>query len=386
MKPKSGQILIIMVIFLIVITILSASLFSNITNFLGFGANSIMKEQAVNLAEAAIDKALWELNESRGTYSGETSTPIGSTGTIDVQIEHISAFHKIITATGFIPSSTSPRAKRTIRVEAQSQGETIAFEFAVQTPEGNVTMANSSRIGGTVYSNGNIVGSGNAIIDGDAYAVGTISSPAPTVTGNKFPGSPPADLPSMDYDFWRNAAASGDTTTCSPTCQINGGTASIGPQKYDGDLQISNNATVTVNGPIWITGNLQISQGQTAVNLNPSFGSFGTVIMVDGTISITQGADINPTPADPPGYLLVASDSTSPTALTIGNSAANAVFFSLTGGAQISQKVDVVALISNSLTMTQNSELIYNLTLSSGEFTAGPEGIWGIRKGTYHFK
>ena len=146
---KSGQILIIAAIFLTVILILTAALFTRVAGFLRFGSNSILREQATNLAEAGVDNAIWQLNETAGTYTGESNTPLGTTGTFTVTIQEKTPPNpqlKTIVSTGYIPNATSPRAKQTIKVDAQVNSEGASFRYATQTLEGGITMSNSSRI------------------------------------------------------------------------------------------------------------------------------------------------------------------------------------------------------------------------------------------------
>lgn len=380
-----GQVLVITIIFLAVILILSTALFSRVTSFLRFGANSIMREQAVNLAEAGIDKTLWQLNQTGGSYTGEANTAVGSTGTFTVTVTDKSPGIKTITATGFVPSAVAPKEKQTIKVDTSISTSVISFRYAVQVGTGGVNMENSSQINGNVYSNTNITGSGTSKINGDAYAVGTISSPDPLVTGTKHPGQSPSQMPTVDYQYWKDQAAIGPTTNCSPTCTISSDT-SIGPGKYAGNLNISNNAQVTINGPIWVTGNVDVSQGGTKVILNPSFGSEGTVFIADGKITVEQGGSFIPTSANPKGYILVVTTSTDAAAMNIENSGANAVFYALGGGAQLSQSAHVSALVAKSLSMQNSATLDYDSGLASADFSSGPGGSWAIRKGTYHFK
>src|SRR3972149_7366268 len=77
----SGQMMIIAIVFLAVILIISAALFTSVADFLRFGSNSILREQATHLAEAGIDYTIAKLNQTAGSYSPPlTETPVGTTG------------------------------------------------------------------------------------------------------------------------------------------------------------------------------------------------------------------------------------------------------------------------------------------------------------------
>lgn len=389
-KRSPGQILIIGIFFMAIILILSAALFSRVANYVRFGSNNIMRDQANALAEAGIERTLWKLNTTAGAcdISCTQETVIGTTGTFEVTIINKSGSLKTITATGYIPNKASPRVKKTIKTDVILSSQQISFRYAVQVGTGGVNMANSSTIIGSVYSNktgaGSITGSGTSEIQGDAYAVGTITTPDPNVTGVKRENQEPSEMPTFDYQQWIDTATNGGTTTCSPTCSITND-ATIGPRKYDGNLEITNNAVVTVLGAIYVTGNLSVTQGGTQMNLDESFGSNGTVLVVDGTVSISQGGTFNPTSANPKGYILLGSRSTSPSAISLSNQGVNAIMYALDGGAELSQSAQVTSLVANSLSLSQSASLTYNQGLASSEFTTGPGASWIIKKGTYRY-
>lgn len=382
-KYKRGQVLIIAIIFLAVFIILSTGIFSRVTSFIIFGSNTSLKEQALSVAEGGVDYAVWQLNETVGSFTGANNVAIGTTGTANITITNKNASLKTITSTAYIPNSTNPRAKRTIKVDAVIGSQSIAFNYAVQVGTGGVNMANSSTITGSVYSNGSISGSGPSSIDGDAYAVGTISNP-PSVGGTYNPNSPPSVMPVVDYNFWKTAAnINNDAITCAPTCTITSN-QNIGPKKYNGNLTLANGAIVTMQGPIHVTGNFSISN-LSGLNLDNSFGSTGTTLIVDGTVTVQNNGHFNPTNANPKGYILVVSTSTANPAISIANNGASAIFYALDGGARLQNSAQVNALVAKSLTLQNSATLNYDAGLASAQFSSGPGGSWDIKKGTYRY-
>lgn len=393
---RNGQMLVIALIFLAVVMILAASLFSRTAGFLRFGSKSISQEQALNLAEAGIERTLWKLNETAGACSDCTQEyTIGTTGTFKVTIQEKTPPNpnlKTIISTGYIPNSTTPRVKQTIKVDVIVNTQGTSFHYAIQTREGGVSMANSSLIKGNVYSNGTITGTGSSQIQGDAYAFGTIDDPPCTPpTCIEHEGEPKKDPPEINYQFWKDAAVDptkgGQIIDCSKLpseCNISNVTKSIGYTRYiNGDLTISNQAVVTLQGPIHVVGNLIVRNGSTQVILDESFGANGTVLITDGTVTVEQGATFNPTSAK--GYIMVVTTSTDPQAVQISQSGATAIFYALEGGGILSQTAKVSTLVANSLTMTQNSQLEYESGLADARFSTGPGGSWQIKKGTYRF-
>lgn len=378
--------LILAVIFLAVVLILATSLFTRTAGFLRFGAISVQKEQATNVAEAGIDKALWQLNQTAGSYTGETDTALGTTGTFTVTITNKAASLKTITATGYIPDSTNPRAKRTIKVDALISSEQIAFNYAVQVGTGGVTMSNSATVNGTVYSNKtgvSIQGYNSSQINGNAYAVGTISTPDPNVTGTRFENQPASVMPTVNYGSWKDQAAAGGVLNC-PCNYSNFDEVTLGPKKLDGDLTVSNTAIVTMTGPLWVTGNVNVSNSG-KIKLDQSFGSNGTVLVTDGIVTVSNTGLFEPTSASPKGYILVATTSTNSNAVIISNQGVNAIFYALDGGASLANQAHVTALVANTLTMTNNAILTFDQGLASAQFSGGPGGSWQIKKGTYRF-
>lgn len=392
---RSGQIIIVGIIFLAVVLIMASSLFNRVSSFMDFSATSIVNEQATNLAEAGIDRALWQLNQTAGSYTGESNTTLGTTGTFTVSITNNGSNLKTITATGFIPNSTKPRAKRTIKVNAAIDSTQISFHYAVQVGTGGVNMQNSSIINGSVYTLGNITGSGSSIINGDTFAVGTISSPDPTIL--KPPPHPnqsnPPDMPTLgncDYQCWKDAATAGGVTDCSGTCSFSSGTPNLGPQKYIGNLVLQNTAAAIMNGPIYVTGNVTV-QNSASLKLNNSFGSNGSVLITDKQVSTQNSGAFMPTCTNPPtcttpnpkGYILVVTTSTANDAIKIQNSGVNAIFYALAGGADLSNTAQVTALVANRLEMENSATLTYDQGLANANFTVGPGGSWKMIKGTY---
>ena len=130
---------------------------------------SLASAQARALAEAGIDKAVYELNHT-ANYSGETNTALGN-GVFSVSMASIDGSTKRLTATGYVPNSTNPTATKVIQATVSINSSVVSFRYGVQVGDGGVTMSNNSTINGNIFSNGNVSGSGT--ITGDAtVAVG----------------------------------------------------------------------------------------------------------------------------------------------------------------------------------------------------------------------
>jgi len=132
---------------------------------------SYISKQALNLSEAGVDLAVRELN-ANGNYSGETFT-LGQ-GEITITVSG-SGSNRTIEATTYIPNSTNPRAQRTVRAQAQIDSEEVEFFYGIQVGGGGLSMQNSTRVNGNVYSNGNITGNNTPVITGDVVVAGGLS-------------------------------------------------------------------------------------------------------------------------------------------------------------------------------------------------------------------
>lgn len=387
--------LIIAIVFLTVTTILTTVLFSKTASFLSFGSKSNIQEQAINLAEAGVDNTLWKLNVLVGNCDSSCTneTQVGSTGTFKVTITNKTSALKTIESTGCIPNCQNARSKRTIKTDVLISTTDIAFNYAIQTGSGGISMSGSgTTINGNVWAGcpspctaANITGSGSTpIINGAAKATGTISgvtvSPGPAQP-NQNPMTAPA-LPTLIYQQWIDAAG---TTSCDADGIISSST-NIGPCKRTGDLTISGSSTiVTVQGPIYITGNFALNGGA-ALKLDDSFASNETAMIVDGTITISGNSSVLSTNAIPKGYILLATPSTLATAMNLSGGTLTGIFYVLQGTADLSGGVHLSGLVAETVSMSGGATLDYDTGLASSQFTSGPGGSWQIKKGTYKYK
>lgn len=172
---QSGQTVIIALFFVFVLTVASGVLVTSVLLYSNHGRLAYANERALQLAEAGIDKAIYEINQTAG-YTGEADAPLGG-GTYTVTVTDASN-KKIIESTGFVPDSASPRARKTVRVELKTSTTGASFVYGVQVGFGGLSMSNNAAVTGSVYSDGNIIGASNTAITGDAWVAGGVA-PAP---------------------------------------------------------------------------------------------------------------------------------------------------------------------------------------------------------------
>lgn len=169
-SPPKGQILVLSLVVLTLVMINTILIISSSVTYNQNSRYSIDELQALNLAEAGIDKAVASLNSSGGAYSGEEDVELGE-GTYTVSISSKDAATKVIKSTGYIPNSTNPKVTRTIEITA-AIGVGASFVYGIQVGEGGLELGNSNKVIGSVYSNGNVSAGNSNEITGDVYVAG----------------------------------------------------------------------------------------------------------------------------------------------------------------------------------------------------------------------
>ncbi len=170
LEPQSGQIMLVALIVLGFVLINTLFIIGGSVLYFQNSHYSIESQQAVNLAEAGVDKAIVSLNTSAGAYNGDNELVI-PTGSISISVTSPNPNLRVIESTGYIPSKANPKVKRTVQIQV-AKGAGVSFKYGVQVGEGGVTFGNSNTVIGSIYSNGNIVGTNNNVITGDAWVAG----------------------------------------------------------------------------------------------------------------------------------------------------------------------------------------------------------------------
>ena len=172
---SKGQILIVSLIFVLILMALSGVLISLIFSHTQTGRLAYAQEQALQIAEAGIDKAIYEINQpGGGSYAGEANASLGQ-GEFTVSIADLGST-KIIESTGSVPDSGDPQAQKKIRVVLTKSSIGASFIYGVQVGFGGLIMNNNSFVDGSVYSDGDIIGASNTQITGDAWVAGGVAT------------------------------------------------------------------------------------------------------------------------------------------------------------------------------------------------------------------
>lgn len=171
-KEQKGAVIIIALVFLSVMLAMSSALVGYTSVQLMGERKSYAEVKAFTIAEAGIDKAIYEINADP-SYQGEMNTILGD-GQLDIEIATIGTDSKQVTATGYYPDSGNPQATKTVRVTLSINSSRVSFNFGVQVGAGGLSMSNNSAVVGNMYSNGNISGTGQ--IQGDAVVASGVNT------------------------------------------------------------------------------------------------------------------------------------------------------------------------------------------------------------------
>ena len=158
-ESNKGQMIIIALVFMAIFLTIATALLNYTTLNIRVSRKTYGQTQALYLAQAGVDKAVYQLNQS-ASYTGETDTVLGN-GTYSVAVTSVNGTTKRITATGYIPNRANPTYQKTVKILSNVGSTFISFRLAMQVGIGGLTMDNGTEILGNVFSNGNISGTGN---------------------------------------------------------------------------------------------------------------------------------------------------------------------------------------------------------------------------------
>ncbi len=214
-----------------------------------------------------------------------------------------------------------------------------------------------------------------------------------TVHGSSCPNAycfvenpPRQELPISDgvIQDWRDAAAAGGICA-PPDCDAsgnfkitNGASKSIGPKKITGNLEVDNNAILTVTGTLWVQGNVVYSNG-CIVKLAPSYGGNSGVIVVDGTASVSNNCSFSGSGASGSYIMLLsAKDAPMENVITIDNNATGVIYYASKGRIKFANNAAAKEATAYGITLDNNAVITYESGLSSVTFSSGPSGGYDI--------
>ncbi len=400
-------------------------LFATMTIILGV-ASPILKQAAVSkniitskgsyyLAEASVEDILYRLKNGKQVATTENLSLNG--GTVSTSVTDI-AGGKLIVSNGNV-TNLDRKVQATVVL-----GTGIAFHYGVQSGRGGFVLENSSSVTGNIHSSGSITGAGNIVrgdivssgatglidgvhatgtafahrinnstIDRDAYYTTITDS---NVGGNSYPGSPDqpdVDLPISDEQIeeWEGFAAAGGTVTCTSGTYTISSNTTIGPKKIPCDLLIKGSGiVVTINGPIWVTGNID-TQVSPTIKMASSLGNNNVAIIADnqsnrsgsGIISIGQNTVFQGSGSAGSFIFMISQNNSAETggsinAINLGQGASAMVAYASHGQVTLEQSVSIKEVTAYKIILQNTANVVYDRGLPSVLFDSGPSGGYEV--------
>jgi len=305
------------------------------------------------------------------------------------------------------------------------EGQGVAFAYGVQVGIGGIQLDNNSSILGNVYSNGPVMGTGlndifgdvvsagsSGLVD-DVHATGTIYAHSITdsiadndayydtvFTGSVAGGSthsgssdqPLIPLPITDViiDEWQDEAVAGGVETTCPYEITDDVT--IGPLKIECDVAVTGSPTITLEGVVWIEGNLDMQTSGATVELPSGIGNKSIPIIIDdpsdrltGSKAIIKNTSFSGVPGQDRSYVVVISQNESAenggseVAITLKSAVeADLLAYAGHGEVLIQTNTDLREITAYLVTLQNSAQVIYETGIGSLIFETGPTGGFDI--------
>lgn len=197
---------------------------------------------------------------------------------------------------------------------------------------------------------------------------------------------PPLSFPvTNDFiDSWKDQATAGGITNGNVTINWSGGT--LGPKKIVGDLVITS-GTLIINGPVYVTGKIQVSNGG-KIELASSFGTNDGIIISDGPIYVYGGASARGSGNSSSFLVLVTTNSTIHSgginnkeqfAGYLDNGGDVDAFYAPNGEIWVAGGSELNTVVSYQMAITNGAKINFKSALSNMGFqSSNASGSWGL--------
>jgi hypothetical protein len=412
---KKGQAMLTMVVFFMFASMtIVFGVINPILKQVAVSKNLVTSKESYYLANSAIEDVFYRLKNGKQVGTTEIlSLNNATTTTVTTN-----------TPTGKQIVSTADKNNNIRKIQTNLVlGTGVSFNYGIQSGQGGFILENSARVTGNVYSSGSITGSGNTIY-GDAVSSGLtgliddihttgsayahtiqdsdvdvnafyVTKTNTTVDGISYPNSPDqpsAPLPISDEqiaDLEADALAGGVIT--SPCPYVITTTRTLGPVKIDCDLEISGNPTITLNGPVWVNGNISI-KNTAILRVSSGLGSQSVAIIADKATNRTTSSSIelvNSSQFFGSGstgsfiFLISQNNSAelggSEDAISMDNSASGAVIlYAGHGLISINNNATLKEVTGYKIKAKNSANIVYDTGLANTLFSGGPGGGYVI--------
>ena len=426
LKSQRGAAMLFFVLFFVVAaSALAFSLGRAVYSDLYLVNSLLASNESYLTADSALEDAVYKM--MKGYMVSATSTFNATAGLATTTISYDSS-SDIYTLRSV---SKVGRANRVSVVELTS-GVGSAFNYGLQSGNGGFTLSNSASITGNVYSNGNILGGGSSLISGDVISAGPTGSITkihatgsvwtntlsdslidkdahynvvgiPSVvngvryTPEAVTATTSLPIPDDKVQEYKDGVTSSGTvipvSSCIAGWYVISTNATIGNVKIECNLRIKGpGITVTLTGPIWVTGNIEFVTGPT-LKVSPALGPKSVQFIADNPsdrltsskVSINNSSVFTGS-GHPSSFIMVLSQNNSAEtggseeAAFIGQSSnGSLILYAGHGLINIGNSIDLKSVTGYKIDIGNNSDVTYDTGLTSVLFTGGPGGGYVIR-------
>lgn len=414
-KQKGAALLIAILFFLIISTTIVVGSSGPVIADRKAAQNLIKSKASYFASEAGIEDVSYRIIKSKNFNDEEV-----------LVIDGIIASSTVVDVGGNKEVTTIGNSSNHIRKTTMNliPGTGASFHYGVQVGAGGLIMTNSSRVDGNVFSNGQINGSNSNVINGDVISAGPSglisgvhasgSSYAHSITGStvgqdayyqtisgtsvsgvSYPGSPDQSatsmpIPDAQIENWKAEAVAGGTHT-SPCPYSISGAVSIGPKKINCDLYLDGSDVVTLNGNVWVSGNIYFSNSA-QLRINPSLGDKTVVVVTDketnrnssSQIYISNSVQFSGTGSDKSYVLLISQNNSAEmgggnSAINVANSATGKVLiYAPHGLIYLSNSISIKEASAYKIQLANSASVLYETGAANLLFTSGPSGGYSI--------
>ncbi len=415
LQPEKGFIISLVTFFVMTIAVVVILVMGSLMSYnQKISTNSVKSTQSYYAAESGAEDALLRLKNNPNMSSLSYNVTVGGA---------VSA----VTIPNFIGSARTVTVQannnsiiKNINVVYSLDSTGTGFHYAVQAG-GGFSLGSGSEVVGNIFANGDIsnpnsaatidnsvvlAGShqiighnnGNKIsVGGNIQAYGcsnaTITGTVTYVTG----GTPQTcsgsgsssfvavianqDMPitQSQIDAWKSSASTACNSADVTSLAGNNNSVSLGPCKVTGDLTVGIGSTLTMNGNIYVTGNMVFSNKSNLI-LSSSFGASSGIIVADGTFTVSNNVTVKSLGQTGSGIILLSTNSSS-SAINIQNGGTidGATLYASAGGISLNNNAHLHQITAaGTITLGNNIKLQYDVGLAQSSFTSGPGGTWKV--------
>lgn len=412
---QSGAAMLISVVFFLFISlaIISGLVSPTVREFRNAHMN-LNSKKSYFLAESGSEDVLYRIIKNMIISSSETITLDSNLTTTTV---NTILGNKEISSLGDV-SSLQRKTNLTL-----STSPGASFNYGVQVGPGGLILENTARITGNVYSGGTITASDNTIygdavsagstglinnihitgsayahtiqnsdVDADAYYVVKTNTTVNGILHPNNPDQPVADMPISDAQIAElEADALEGGVITSPCPYIIDSSRTIGPVKITCNLEISGNPTVTLNGSVWVTGNVSI-KNTAIIRASAGLGNKSVVIIADNpsnritssSVVLANSSQFFGSGSSGSFVFLISQNNSAELggnedAISMDNSSSGSVILYASHGLiNINNSATLKEVTGYKLKARNSANIVYDTGLMSTLFTSGPGGGYKI--------